>query len=96
MKEQIKSHSIAAGYKKSLLPEFSDKERKSLKGTYDYLGVNMYTSNIAKSVLNKTNDVFWRDCMDVDYYQPSSWKSAASAWLKVHLYFLYIYRLRSN
>lgn len=85
MKELVKNHSIAAGYKESFLPKFSEKESKLLKGTFDYLGVNMYTSNVAKPAANKTNDVFWKDCMDVDYYQPSSWKSAASPWLKVNL-----------
>lgn len=78
-------HSKAAGYKKSLLPEYSQEDSKLLKGSLDYLGVNLYTANVAKALgANiKADSASWLDSMEVKTYQPSTWKSAASSWLKV-------------
>lgn len=89
MKEHVARHSKAAGFKNSLLPEFSANMSEKLKGTLDYLGVNMYTSFIAKAT-NKINNesAFWEDCVEADTYQLPSWKSAASYWLKVTTIFL--------
>lgn len=86
MKQNVARHSKTAGYKKSLLPEFSKEDSKLLKGSLDFLGVNLYTANVAKALGNdtKTDSVSWLDSMEVNTYQPASWKSSASSWLKVH------------
>lgn len=85
MKEHISRRSKAAGFKKSLLPEFSENQKKMLKGTFDYMGVNLYTANVAKVIANDTGSVSWTESMEAYTYQPSSWKNSASAWLKVRI-----------
>lgn len=95
MKTQVAHHCQVSGYKKSVLPEFSQNMSQQIKGTLDYLGVNMYTSNMVKAK-NRTNSdtIFWQDCVEAEVYQLSSWKTAASKWLKVSrlLYWSSLYK----
>lgn len=85
MKEHIARRSKAAGFEESVLPTFSKEESKRLAGSLDYLGVNMYTSYVAKPINYTSDSLFWQDCIEVDTYQPASWKSSASSWLKVSI-----------
>lgn len=54
MKEQVDRKSRAQGYIESRLPEFSATEKDYIKGTYDFLGMNFYTSNLVSSIDNIT------------------------------------------
>lgn len=83
MKEHIARRSKAAGLKKSLLPEFTASTGSSVKGTLDFVGVNLYTANVAKAINYHTDSLGWQESIEVDTYQPTSWKSSASSWLKV-------------
>lgn len=83
MKEHISRRCKAAGLKKSLLPEFSANESNYVKGTLDYLGVNLYTASVAKAINYHISSVGWQESIEVDSYQPSSWKPSFSSWLKV-------------
>lgn len=83
MKEHIARRSKAAGYKQSLLPEFPEKQREFVQGTLDFIGVNLYTAYVAKAIDYHSNSLGWQESIEADSYQPTSWKSSASAWLKV-------------
>lgn len=83
MKKNIARHSNASGYKKSLLPEFSETDGEYVKGTLDFVGISMYTADIAKSVNSSTDSCLWKDAMEVEIYQPSTWKNTSTSWLKV-------------
>lgn len=83
MKEHIGRCSKAAGFSKSLLPTFSKKDSEHLKGTLDYLGVNIYTALLAKPINSTSDTCSWQESLGVDTYQPDSWKSTAASWLKV-------------
>lgn len=94
MKEHIGRRSKAAGFKKSLLPEFSKRASEKLKGTHDFIGVNMYTSNLAKAINYKTDSVFWQDCFEVDTYQPDTWNRTTDLdWFRVSKFYLHNYIL---
>ncbi|KAM5581944.1 hypothetical protein ABKV19_010924 [Rosa sericea] len=47
------------------LPEFTDEQKELVKGSYDYIGVNYYTSRFAASVAITSNDVY----TTMDQYQ---------------------------
>lgn len=83
MKEHIARRSKAIGHEVSLLPEFSEKQRNQIKDTLDFIGVNVYTANIARAINSTTESCSWTDSMEVDTYQPSSWKNSSSSFLKV-------------
>lgn len=86
MKEHISRRSQAAGFKQSVLPRFSSEDSKLLKGSLDFLGVNLYTANVASAnVTNQTNSVAWEDCFEAYVYQPSTWKKSVSELIKVRI-----------
>lgn len=83
MKEHLARRSKAAGYKKSLLPEFSESVSKEVKGTTDFLGVNIYTAVLARGIHYTTDTCDWQSSMEVEGYVPSSWNSTSLDWYKV-------------
>lgn len=40
------------------LPEFTDEQKELVKGSYDYIGVNYYTSNFAEAVPISNDEVY--------------------------------------
>ena len=40
------------------LPEFTDEQKELVKGSYDYIGVNYYTSYYAEAIPISNNDVY--------------------------------------
>jgi len=84
-KQKIAQRSAQQGFTSSRLPAFTPEELQYIKGSYDYLGLNHYTSSVAKA-----NDggqypspSFWED-LGIIEYQPGDWPSSpASDWLKV-------------
>lgn len=44
MKNRIASRSILEGFNQSRLPEFTEEQQQYIKGTADYMTVNIYTS----------------------------------------------------
>ncbi|NWT52263.1 LPH hydrolase, partial [Erythrocercus mccallii] len=62
MKRRIRERSLAQGLSKSRLPEFTESEKQRIKGTYDYFGLNHYTTvltynlNYPKGVMSYDSD----------------------------------------
>ncbi|KAG5870109.1 hypothetical protein JTB14_021426 [Gonioctena quinquepunctata] len=84
MKNKIAARSEKQGYRKSRLPNFTKEEVEYMKGTVDFLGLNTYSSSMAKAIAepDMTGIGSWVD-PEVDTWQPTEWEGSASAWLKV-------------
>ncbi|NXC05302.1 LPH hydrolase, partial [Orthonyx spaldingii] len=83
MKRRIRERSLAQGLSKSRLPEFTESEKQRIKGTYDYFGLNHYTTvltynlNFPKGVMSYDSD------RGVATVTDRSWLGSGSLWLKV-------------
>ncbi|KAF2902682.1 hypothetical protein ILUMI_03503 [Ignelater luminosus] len=84
MKKRIAFRSEAEGFTQSRLPQFSREEIEYIKGTYDYLGLNHYTTLMTSDAEEDaiSDPSFDKDARVKSYYNPE-WPSAASPWLKV-------------
>ncbi|XP_050512615.1 myrosinase 1-like isoform X4 [Diabrotica virgifera virgifera] len=84
MKSVIAKRSSLQGFSQSRLPEFTQDEVEYLKGTLDYLGLNYYTTSMARNAADKRRDVVSYDAdSEVDTYQKEEWPKTASSWLRV-------------
>lgn len=90
MKEHIERRSKAAGYKKSILPQFTEHTKALVKGTLDFIGVNLYTAYVAKAGHYHTQSLSFQDCTEVDTYQSSTWPNSTVEFFKVRMYKLII------
>nr|WPM03618.1 glycoside hydrolase family 1 [Phyllotreta armoraciae] len=84
VKRIVEKRSLAQGFAKSRLPEFSPEQKVFVKGTYDFLGLNYYTARYVKPdpdtpVDGKGYDF---DSETVSFVDPS-WEQGASFWLYV-------------
>nr|WIM01408.1 myrosinase 1-like protein [Limnephilus flavicornis] len=85
-KDRIASNSIVQGFSSSRLPVFTPDEVLYIKGTYDFLGLNHYTSLITRS--NKDDrpspSPSFSNDLGVIEYQRKEWPTApGTSWLKV-------------
>ncbi|KAL3857520.1 hypothetical protein ACJMK2_012180 [Sinanodonta woodiana] len=83
MKRQIEKKSKAKGLKRSRLPEFTEEEKSYIKGSFDFLGLNFYTSGLCSSQTYDPSQVGYNEDTDVLTIQDTYWKSSGSSWLKV-------------
>lgn len=83
MKKKIRNKSLEAGYTNSVLPEFTAEQSQYLKETLDFIGINIYTSQVVTFSKEKSGSVSWAKSMGVDRTQPGSWQSTGTSWLKV-------------
>lgn len=88
MKSRIANRSTAEGFALSRLPKFSEQEVSYIKGTYDYLGINTYTTSMVEAIPDPPPVVGkpsrYGD-IGVHEYFLDSWKSTSLFWLKVWL-----------
>ncbi|KAJ8924346.1 hypothetical protein NQ315_007142 [Exocentrus adspersus] len=84
MKTRIAKRSREEGYERSRLPEFTKEELDYISGTFDFMGVNMYTSGLSRAIPEPPigEPSFQKDT-GVDGYQPEDWEGCAISWLKV-------------
>nr|CAD7257472.1 unnamed protein product [Timema shepardi] len=86
MKERIANNSRAEGRNSSRLPVFSDYWINYIKGTYDFYGMNHYSTNLvsldpsASNVVNPPS--LWHDQGVIKEFD-SSWTGSAASWLKI-------------
>jgi len=86
MKVRIANRSKAEGYNKTRLPKFSEADVKYIQGTYDYLGINIYSTNMVKAIPEPAITIHkpsrYGDIGVFDYVL-NSWKNSTLEWLKV-------------
>lgn len=85
MKASIGDRSRREGRRTSRLPTFTDEERDYILGTYDFLGLNTYTSRVIEKPreepeVAKPN---YNDDVGVDEFILPEWPNSATSWLKV-------------
>nr|APM84101.1 GH1 beta-glucosidase [Microcerotermes annandalei] len=80
MKEWMAKKSKEEGYSRSRLPSFTKEEIEMVKGTWDYLGLNHYTTFF--TLQSKEESMFLKDT-GVANIQDDKYPSAASEWLQV-------------
>ncbi|XP_036110707.1 lactase-phlorizin hydrolase [Molossus molossus] len=83
MKTRIRDRSLAAGLSKSRLPEFTEREKRRINGTYDFFGFNHYTTVLAYNLdYDSRNSSFDAD-RGVATITDRSWPDSGSSWLKM-------------
>lgn len=87
MIDVIGNRSAEAGYRRSRLPSLTQEEIEYIRGTFDFLGLNTYTSYIVKALEAKDVDSSpsWANDAMTSIYQSETWQAGASSWLKVRL-----------
>lgn len=84
MKTRVRNISLQEHYKYSRLPAFSKQEVDHILGTYDFLGLNHYTTSLISdyeySVDHPTSH---QKDMGVVSKQDPSWRNSSAEWLKV-------------
>ncbi|XP_009872454.1 PREDICTED: lactase-phlorizin hydrolase, partial [Apaloderma vittatum] len=83
MKTRIRERSLAQGLNQSRLPEFTESEKQRIKGTYDYFGLNHYTTVLAYNFNYAAGILSYDSDRGVATISDRSWLSSGSLWLKV-------------
>ncbi|XP_075685341.1 lactase/phlorizin hydrolase-like [Rhinoderma darwinii] len=83
MKSRVRERSLAQGLTKSRLPEFTEEEKKRIKGTYDYFGFNHYTTILASPLNFRESQQSYDADRGVASLTDRSWLGSGSIWLKV-------------
>lgn len=84
MKSRIRNISLQEHYRYSRLPVFSAQEVDYIRGTYDFFGLNHYTTSLVSNHEYPRNypTSFAKDVGVVSEYDPT-WKNSSAKWLKV-------------
>lgn len=93
MKTRAKKFSLAAGYKESLLPSFTNSEKSLLKGSYDYIGINHYSTLLVqwKSDNNRSQEGSVEADLNVNSFADPSWPTSVADMLAVDTFYSYYY-----
>merc|ERR1711892_1544855 len=83
VKDIIGNRSEAQGFESSRLPAFSEEEKTLLKGSVDFLGLNMYTSDLTEPYNFAIDDVSSAADNGAYYTKDPNWYASGSFWLKV-------------
>ncbi|XP_044733580.1 myrosinase 1-like [Chrysoperla carnea] len=84
VKENIAMISKLQGLKKSRLPQFTKEEIEYIKGSADFLGINYYTANLARTKKNPalTNPTF-EDDMRIMFHKDPNWERTEADWQRI-------------
>ncbi|XP_053618472.1 myrosinase 1-like isoform X2 [Plodia interpunctella] len=83
----IAENSAKQGYHQSRLPAFTEEEKKLVRGTFDFYGVNFYTSRL---VSPKEPELCFgfplagSDELGAEFTNDNSWPVACNGWLSVY------------
>jgi beta-glucosidase/6-phospho-beta-glucosidase/beta-galactosidase len=84
MIDGIGERSEKEGFDKSRLLEFTSEEIEDIKGTYDFIGVNHYSTSLVQWIedyeIGEPSSI--KD-VSAEVYDDDSWETSASDWLKV-------------
>ncbi|NXG44262.1 LPH hydrolase, partial [Psilopogon haemacephalus] len=83
MKTRIRERSLAQGLSQSRLPEFTESEKQRIKGTYDYFGLNHYTTVLTYKINYPAGILSYDSDRGVASVTDRSWLGSGSLWLKV-------------
>lgn len=83
MKKRINENSKQENFTRSRLIPFTTEEINYIRGTYDFFGLNHYTSEITSAEVPTCPIPSYENDIGVTSYQDPNWPSSASPWLKV-------------
>ncbi|XP_073490360.1 lactase/phlorizin hydrolase-like [Aquarana catesbeiana] len=83
MKTNVRERSLAFGLPKSRLPEFTESEKQRIKGTYDFFGLNHYTTVLAGRAVYELHYQAYQGDREVYLWSDRSWLGSGSSWLRV-------------
>lgn len=84
VKQRVKFVSEKEGFFRSRLPEFTQNEQNFVRKSFDFLGLNIYTSFLVKDAEERTEKEFsWDKDIKAKIYQDTQWEGSRSSWLKV-------------
>ncbi|KAJ3666407.1 hypothetical protein Zmor_001849 [Zophobas morio] len=84
MIERIDERSKQQGFETSRLPKFTEEEIEYIKGTYDYVAINAYTTAYAQAKEETDPSVIsYESDLNVDTFIDETWEQSASSWLRV-------------
>lgn len=97
LKDLVAKRSKEQGYPFSRLPAFTEAEVKYIRGTYDFFGLNHYTSFITRFTDEREANPIpsMPDDFGFPRYQNQSWPASAFEWLKVCIDVVYISKIYS-
>lgn len=79
----IRNLSSIQGYSFSRLPTFTITEKRTIRGAYDFISLNHYTSSLITDTSYQVNEAnFFNDAL-VEQTKDPSWGSSAADWLYV-------------
>lgn len=92
MRNTIDANSKKQGFPRSRLPSFTPEEIDMIKGSYDFMGLNHYTTWMVKkgSRQLRTHPSF-EDDVNVQTYQKNEWPRSNSTWLRVSCYMIFLF-----
>ncbi|XP_056637774.1 cytosolic beta-glucosidase-like [Diorhabda sublineata] len=82
MIDNVAKFSQVQGFNESRLPAFSNEEIELIKGTFDFIAINHYTTYMVKARSQPSYAVSWVADSGVDSYQKDTWETAAIGWFK--------------
>lgn len=85
MIDRIGNRSKAQGFATSRLPKLTKDEIDFIKGTYDYIGINAYSTYYIKNNPEEANlDLLSQDSdMNVIIFFDDDWEETPSSWIRV-------------
>ncbi|XP_063805268.1 lactase/phlorizin hydrolase-like [Pseudophryne corroboree] len=83
MKSRVLERSLAVGLPKSRLPEFTESEKLRIKGTYDFFGLNHYTSVLVGYADHPVDIIGYEGDRGVYVMSDRSWLGSGSSWLRI-------------
>nr|WPM03636.1 glycoside hydrolase family 1 [Phyllotreta armoraciae] len=78
VKKLVRKRSLAQGYRRSRLPEFSARERMRIKGAYDFFGLNYYSALMVRADPNPDPDAKGYDAdSEIQTYLNMTWENTS-------------------
>ncbi|KAK6190480.1 hypothetical protein SNE40_002342 [Patella caerulea] len=84
MKQYVAAKSKSQHLLKSRLPEFTDDEKRMNAGSYDFLGINHYTTNLVSDVPNTDSTPSYERDQDIETREDPCWEKTPVDWLRVN------------
>ncbi|XP_044801974.1 cytosolic beta-glucosidase isoform X2 [Bubalus bubalis] len=75
VKSQVALMSKKQGYSSSRLPEFTEEEKRMIKGTADFFAVQYYTTRLVKNQENRKGELGLLQDVEVEVFPDPSWIS---------------------
>lgn len=89
MKQNIAERSVKEGFTESRLPEFTQSEIQNIKGTFDFFGLNHYTTKYAspRTYEIRKEEPHWIYDTAAYSWQDESWEYVGSEWCRVCIFY---------